>query len=152
MRFIIVTEQDTQLIAQISQALHREWSSLTPWADITQISQRLLARSRADNPQILSCFVDEDNQLLATASTIFRELPDVHQATWWLGEVLTVPAARGKKIGSQLIEVLYQHYRQSTPESLYLYTPDMQALYRKMGWQDVEQREVNDELVTIMKR
>ncbi|EPL9568118.1 hypothetical protein MMK73_000159 [Providencia rettgeri] len=55
-------------------------------------------------------------------------------------------------MGSQLIEVLYQHYRQFTNESLYLYTPDMQALYRKMGWQDVESREINDELVTVMKR
>lgn len=67
-------------------------------------------------------------------------------------EVLTVPSARGKRIGTQLIETLYQHYRKSTSESLYLYTPDMQGLYRKMGWQDVEQRKVNDELVTIMKR
>lgn len=152
MHFVIVTEQNTQLIEQISQALNQEWADLTPWADIAQIKQRLLERSLATNPQILSCFVDSDDQLLATASTILHELPDVQQATWWLGEVLTVPSARGKKIGSQLIETLYQHYSQFTTEKLYLYTPDMQALYRKMGWQDVEQRKVNDELVTVMKR
>lgn len=152
MRFVIVTEQDTLLIDQISHALNQEWANLSPWADTVQIKQRLLKRSQAANPQILSCFVDNNEQLLATASTIFHELPDVQQATWWLGEVLTVPSARGKRIGSQLIEVLYQYYRQFTNESLYLYTPDMQALYRKMGWQDVEQREVNDELVTVMKR
>lgn len=152
MHFVIVTEQDTQLIEQISHALNQEWADLTPWADIALIKQRLLERSMAEKPQILSCFVNNDGQLLATASTILHELPDVQQATWWLGEVLTVPSARGKKIGSQLIEVLYQHYRQFTNESLYLYTPDMQALYRKMGWQDEESREINDELVTVMKR
>ncbi|MBN4864994.1 MULTISPECIES: GNAT family N-acetyltransferase [Providencia] len=152
MHFVIVTKQNIQLIEQISDALHQEWASLSPWADTAQIKHRLHERSQAANPQILSCFVDSNVQLLATASTILRELPDIQQATWWLGEVLTVPSARGKRIGTQLIETLYQHYRKSTSESLYLYTPDMQGLYRKMGWQDVEQRKVNDELVTIMKR
>ncbi|MBP6121334.1 MULTISPECIES: hypothetical protein [Providencia] len=52
----------------------------------------------------------------------------------------------------RLIERLYQEYRLNTDENLYLYTPDMQVLYRRMGWVDVEQRSVNGEFVTVMKR
>ncbi|EPL9568119.1 hypothetical protein MMK73_000160 [Providencia rettgeri] len=85
MHFVIVTEQDTQLIEQIGYALNQEWADLTPWANIALIKQRLLERSMAEKLQILSCFVNHDGQLLATASTILHELPDVQQATWWLG-------------------------------------------------------------------
>ncbi|WP_369410983.1 N-acetyltransferase [Candidatus Pantoea formicae] len=41
--------------------------------------------------------------------------------------------------------------RQRSIPALWLYTPDQQALYRRYGWQDVEQREVSHEEVTIMK-
>ncbi|HBC7429695.1 TPA: GNAT family N-acetyltransferase [Providencia rettgeri] len=152
MQFVIVQQQDTQLIDQISSALHQEWATLTPWSDISIIKERLFNRSHIDNPQILSCFVDEHGQLLACASIILHELPDVSGAQWWLGEVLTIPSARGRKIGTKLIEQLYQYYHRFNIAPLYLYTPDMQALYRQMGWEDAEQRLVNGEWVTVMKR
>ena len=152
MNFIIINQGHTQLIEQIASALHQEWSELTPWSDINQIEARLYLRCRSQTESILCAYVDDNGNLLATASTIYQELPEITQATWWLGEVLTVPSTRGKKIGVRLIERLYQEYRLNTDENLYLYTPDMQILYRRMGWIDVEQRSVNGEFVTVMKR
>ncbi|ENG4183648.1 GNAT family N-acetyltransferase [Providencia rettgeri] len=152
MHFIVVTPQDTQLIEQISRALHHEWRHLPPWENISAIRMRLIERCSHDNRQILSCYADKNGNLLATASTILHELTGVHQATWWLGEALTVPEARGHKMGSKLIEELYNYYHNLIGQSLYLYTPDMQQLYRRMGWKDVEERIVNHEQVTVMKR
>lgn len=152
MIFIKINEDDCQLIEQIALALHHEWSDFSPWCDVEQIRARLLARSHHESNEILCAYVDENNQLLATASTIYKELPEISYATWWLGEVLTIPAARGRKIGVQLIDRLYQEYHKNIHESLYLYTPDIQALYNRMGWVNVEECYVNNELVTIMKR
>lgn len=66
--------------------------------------------------------------------------------------MLTLPEARGHKMGSKLIEKLYNYYHNLIGQSLYLYTPDMQQLYRRMGWKDVEERIVNHEQITVMKR
>ncbi len=152
MNFIIINQSHAQLIEKIALALHLEWAELPPWSDINQIEARLYLRCANQTESILCAYIDDNGNLLATASTIYQELPEITQATWWLGEVLTVPSARGKKIGVQLIERLYQEYRLNTDENLYLYTPDMQALYRRMGWQDVEECYVNGEFVTVMQR
>lgn len=152
MNFVILNESHTQLIEQIANTLHTEWHELESWNDTANIHQRLIVRIAASSPETVSCFVDDNGQLLATASIILKELTDIQNAKWWIGEIVTVPSARGQGIGSQLIERLYHEFKQCSDECLYLYTPDMQALYRRMGWVDVQQTIANDEQVTVMKR
>lgn len=152
MHFVILNESHVQLIEQIVNTLHAEWHELASWNDMSNIRQRLIARITAPSPQSVACFVDDNGQLLTTASIILNELTNIPNATWWMGEIITEPSARGKGIGRQLIEQLYDKFKQCSDESLYLYTPDMQALYRRMGWIDVQQTIANDEQVTVMKR
>ncbi|HEF8772826.1 MULTISPECIES: GNAT family N-acetyltransferase [Providencia] len=152
MHFITLNEHHTHLIEQITHTLHTEWHELKSWSDLDNIRQRLITRITAPSPQTVACFIDDNEQLLATASIILNELIGIKDSKWWIGEIVTVPSARGKGIGSQLIEQLYHKFKQHTDECLYLYTPDMQALYRRMGWRDVQHTIANNEQVTVMKR
>lgn len=88
---------------------------------------------------------------MATASIIHYELVDIVAREFWLGEVITSAEHRGKGVASALVTRLTDEARQRGISTLWLYTPDQQALYRRFGWQDVEKRVVADEEVTVMK-
>ncbi|MGX9242335.1 GNAT family N-acetyltransferase [Pantoea dispersa] len=89
--------------------------------------------------------------MLATASTILYELDDISERQFWMGEVLTAAAHRGKGVASALVQRLIAEARQRDMAALWLYTPDQQALYRRYGWQEVEQRIVSAEQVSVMR-
>ena len=46
---------------------------------------------------------------------------------------------------------LIEAQRLGLPE-LYLYTPDVQAVYAKYGWREIETRPHNGETVSVMRR
>jgi len=94
--------------------------------------------------------IDTENNVVAAGSLICYELNDNPQRMYWLGEVITRPSHRGKGIGTTLVKRLIKHACEQNIAELWLYTPDMQPLYRKLGWVDEETRIVAEESVTVM--
>jgi predicted N-acetyltransferase YhbS len=138
------------LITPLTQLLFREWSAYPNWQDPAQIASRLLARNQpAVNTLTLVATADE-GALMGSASLIHYELTDVPEREFWLGEVITATEHRGKGVGSALITRMIAEARARAIAALWLYTPDQQALYRRFGWQDVEQREVDGDRVSVM--
>lgn len=70
----------------------------------------------------------------------------------WLASVFVVPEWRGKGIASALVKRVEAEAAAHGFERIYLYTPDQQALYRRLGWQDREDVEYRKEHVTVMER
>jgi len=137
-------------LAQISGLLFKEWSSLPLWADEERIRTRLIERNSSDNGQITLVAIDAENTAIAAASLIRYELSDDPQRIHWLGEVITKPSHRGQGIGTLLVKALINYTSEQNMTELWLYTPDMQPLYRKLGWEDKETRVVNGESVSLM--
>ena len=88
----------------------------------------------------------------APPGTILHELDDISERQFWMGEVLTAAAHRGKGVASALVLRLIEEARQRDMAELWLYTPDQQAFYRRYGWQEIEQRIVSSEQVSVMRR
>ena len=137
-------------LAQTSGLLFREWSSLTLWADEELIRTRLIERHSADNHQMTLVAIDAENSVIAAGSLIHYELSDNPQRIYWLGEIITKPSHRGQGIGTLLINELIKQASEQNIAELWLYTPDMQPLYRKLGWEDKETRIVDGESVSLM--
>lgn len=137
-------------LAQTSGLLFREWSCLPLWADEERIRTRLIERNSSDNRQITLVVIDAENSVIAAASLIQYELSDDPQRIHWLGEVITQPSHRGQGIGSLLVKELIKYASAQNITELWLYTPDMQSLYRKLGWEDKETRIVGGESVSVM--
>lgn len=91
-----------------------------------------------------------DDHAVATAGIIRYELEDCPEREYWLGDVVTAPSQRGKGGATVLVNACVARCQQQGIETLYLYTPDKQARYARMGWQPVEQRQVAGERVTVM--
>lgn len=137
-------------LAQTTDLLFKEWSSLPSWSDAQQIRARLIERNSTDNWQITLVVIDTENNVVAAGSLICYELNDNPQRMHWLGEVITRPSHRGKGIGTTLVKRLIKYAYEQNIAELWLYTPDMQPLYRKLGWVDEETRIVAEESVTVM--
>ena len=73
------------------------------------------------------------------------------QYEYWLGDVFVLPEYRGKGIGHALIAHCLQTARSLRLPVLYLYTPDVQAVYVKYGWQEIATQWHNGETVSVMK-
>ncbi|MGP9534482.1 MULTISPECIES: GNAT family N-acetyltransferase [unclassified Halomonas] len=58
----------------------------------------------------------------------------------------------GQGIASALVKRVEAEAAAHGFERIYLYTPDHQALYRRLGWQDREDVEYRKEHVTVMAR
>jgi predicted N-acetyltransferase YhbS len=143
--------QQPQLFDAVTQMLHREWSDFPNWRDATTIQQRLQTRNAREAKTLTLVATTADGALMATASIIHYELQDIDEREFWLGEVITAAEHRGKGLASALVLRLIEEARQREIAALWLYTPDQQALYRRFGWLDVEQREIAGEAVTVMK-
>ncbi len=89
---------------------------------------------------------------VGTASLIAEDIPSRSELAPWLASVFVLPEWRGRGIASRLIQCVEQEARASGIARFYLYTPDQQALYRRLGWQDIERLAYGGEMVTIMVR
>jgi len=65
--------------------------------------------------------------------------------------VFVLPEARGRGIGARLIEHALQKAREMALPELYLYTPDVQAVYAKYGWREIGTYWHNGETVSVMR-
>ncbi|KAF0856298.1 GNAT family N-acetyltransferase [Pantoea dispersa] len=149
---ISLLSQCPQLLDMVATMLHQEWSGFSHWRDRSAIRQRLLMRNAQPAKTFTLVALNAENEVLATASTILHELDDIHERQFWMGEVLTVAAHRGKGVASALVLRLIEEARQRHMPELWLYTPDQQAFYRRYGWQEIEQRIVSSEQVSVMRR
>jgi N-acetylglutamate synthase-like GNAT family acetyltransferase len=69
----------------------------------------------------------------------------------WLVGVYVDKAARNQSIGSALVSTVVERAAEMGIETLWLFTPDQEHFYRRLGWQSVEHTHYRGEDVVIMK-
>ncbi len=68
----------------------------------------------------------------------------------WVGEIFVRPEHRGKGLASRVTQALSEYAFSRGVQELYLYTPDQQSLYARLGWTEVSTETVDHEVVSIM--
>lgn len=138
-----------KLISELAQLLNKEWGHLEPWRDIKRLENVLRSRCRPFAPMTLVAL--EGERLAGSASIKLRELPHHHDKEYWVGDVIVAKSHRGRGIGKLLMRASVRHARESGITSLYLYTPDHELYYEKLGWVTVGRDPANGEDNAIMK-
>jgi N-acetylglutamate synthase-like GNAT family acetyltransferase len=76
---------------------------------------------------------------------------DIHQElTPWLASVYVERSSRRKGIGSMLVQHVMQTAKAADISHLYLFTPDQQRFYKRLGWNELIHENYREHCVTIM--
>ncbi len=78
----------------------------------------------------------EGGETIGTVSLDLADLPlpDYAQLTPWLASLYVIPPARGRGVGSALVNQLLEFARSHSLATLYLWTPGPTKLYERCGW------------------
>lgn len=139
-----------QHLEAVAALLHHEWGELSPWSSLPEIEKRLARQLDTPGVPFTLVALGDQDVLLGTASVKLFELPEHGDKKHWLGEVCVMARLRGRGVGTALIRACIAESRRLRLPTLYLYTPDQQALYARLGWEELQNTIVNGENVSIM--
>lgn len=92
----------------------------------------------------------EATQPLGMAALRETDLPCREDLSPWLASVFVHPEHRGRGIATALCRTALEGAQQLGIRRLYLFTPDQQSLYRRLGWRRLEAADWKGHPVEIM--
>ncbi len=128
---------------------HEEWHQLNPGDTIEERQARM--RAHLAKRQIPTTFVAfEGDTLLGSACLLADDMHQHRDLTPWLASVFVALGHREGGVGSALVQRVAEEARALGVETLYLYTPDRESFYIRMGWAGLERTEYMGVKVVIM--
>lgn len=134
----------------LAQALYAEWHDFAPWSSLQKIRAYYAECLNSSSLPIAFAAIDKYHHLLGSAALKRYDMSERMQYEFWLGDVFVLPEARGCGVANALITYSLQAAHAMHLPDLYLYTPDVQSIYRKHGWREIETCFHNGETVSIM--
>lgn len=116
--------------------------------DLTRIFSRHLNRDRI--PLTLIAFLD--GQPAGTASIFVHDMDTRPDLSPWLAAVYVAPSYRKQGIGSKLVKAVESEAQKLDIHRLYLFTPDRERFYTRLGWSVLERVEYWNQTVVIMDK
>ncbi|PXY00292.1 GNAT family N-acetyltransferase [Halomonas sp. LBP4] len=139
-------------LPRIAAWQHAEWGHLT-FGETSASRLSALREECGEAAGVPSAFVAmSGGQPVGTASLVAQDMDARPALSPWLASVFVLPEWRGRGIASRLVRRVEAEVAASGITRFYLFTPDQQALYRRLGWEDHEVLDYRGEAVTIMAR
>jgi GNAT superfamily N-acetyltransferase len=135
----------------VARWAHGKWGHLPPARTVEQIEAGFRTRLNRDHIP-LTLIALEGEQPLGTASIFVQDMSTRPELTPWMAAVFVAPEQRGRGIGSTLVQAIETQARALGIGRLYLFTPDKEHFYTRLGWSPVEWTEYRTERVLIMQK
>jgi GNAT superfamily N-acetyltransferase len=135
---------------------HAQWSYLRPGDTIERRTARL--KGRLGKNQIPTTFVAYDTTedgreiVVGSASLLLQDLDTRPDLSPWLASVYVDEEYRRQGIGSALVERAAQEAAALKVKTLYLFTPDRQRFYERLGWYEIERCAFGGSMQVVMAR
>lgn len=94
--------------------------------------------------------IDDTGELGGSAALVAHDMDTRADLGPWLAAVYVAPGFRRRGIGSQLVRHIMTFAHQHKLLPAYLFTPDQQALYERLGWQTLAVEPYHNHQVTVM--
>ena len=137
-----------QHLAVLAAWHHAQFGYLNTSVTVEQRTQRL--RESAQKGALPTTFVAVcEGRLLGSASLLPQTITHPHLSPW-LSSVYVAPEHRNNGIGSALVRHVVREAAGMGMDKVYLFTPNSEALYVRLGWKVVEHAEHQGRRLTIM--
>ena len=141
----------TELIPELAELHFAEWSYLNPGETLEDKKEYL--RSNCGRTGIPSFVIAvDDPDLIGSASLIAHDMDSRPELTPWLADVYVKPEFRKRGIATSLIQHIEVEAKSAGISRLFLYTPDAEDLYQRLGWVVVEACKYKGADVVIMSK
>lgn len=142
---------ESPLVAILAEWECREWGHHSPGLSLAVATADF--RRECGFGGVPSVFVAlSGEQPVGMARLVEEDMDSRPDLTPWLASVFVLPQWRGRGLASRLVARVEEEAVDSGVDQLYLFTPDQQSLYRRLGWRDLEVCDYHGEPVTIMRR
>ena len=142
-----------EVISTICRWHHEEWAYLNPGRPFSNRLDEM--QEHLEGKAVPNTYVAfEDGVPVGSASVLENDMPDSPEKsalTPWLASVYVLADHRHKKIGRMLVQKIMDHVAAAGIERFYLYTPDREHFYLKMGWQTIEKMKYHGADITLMQ-
>jgi GNAT superfamily N-acetyltransferase len=146
---IIDLKFEPQHIDLLAKWQHEEWRYLNPNGTVEKRAEKMLHYLGAES--IPSAYVAKINQELTGSASIVKFDMDTHrELSPWLASVFVSPDHRNKGVGTALVRHVMDQAKLNSIKTLYLFTPDKEKFYRKLGLAVLCKEEYRGYPVTIM--
>ncbi len=150
MMYIAYIKDHPETLPVVARWIFDEWGDLCPGSTLETFIEHLQENCHDDQvPLTLIALLD--GEVVGTASLIEYDMDTRHDLTPWLASVYVTPAQRGKGFGTKLVQAIVAKAREFKVPKLYLFTPDQEHFYRRLGWQPQEYTDYRGHNVVIMQ-
>ncbi|MGO1118356.1 GNAT family N-acetyltransferase [Rhodovibrionaceae bacterium A322] len=124
-------------LPEVASWIFEQWYSV--YKTKTQADVEKLLEESCRTPAVPSTLVavsetDGGQVALGTASLLAQDMDSHPELSPWLADVFVKPEARGQGIARLLVRGIEALAKEQGLTRLYLFTPDQQGLYAKLGW------------------
>lgn len=143
---------NTDFLPTIAKWYHEEWGHLLGDQNAEDGIEKLRVYLNKDKIPLMLVAV-EKGKPVGVAQLKYREMSIYPEKTHWLGGVYVSSENRGKNIATQVVQGIIDIAKTLNVETLYLQTENLNGgLYRKMGWEPIEQVHYGGADVLVMEK
>lgn len=99
----------------------------------------------------LTLVARQGTEVVGSASLISSDLATREALSPWLASVFVKDSERCRGIGTLLVKAVIDEARRLGFSSLYLFTPDRERFYQRLGWVTIEESDWQETPVVIMQ-
>ena len=143
-------DQHRDHIATLAAWHHREWGHL--YADWTlDAAQAELVEHAAHRSLPTTLVLIDGERLLGSVSLVLEDAPEFSdEGSPWLASLYVIPEARGRGLGTRLVNAAVAVAAHLQIVELFLFTPDQAAFYQRLGWRVITRTSLKGTVVDLM--
>ena len=144
-----LTDDDGE-VSTVAGWIHHEWGHMVEGRTLETAHEKVRqSLSGSDMPMTLVCYLD--GELAGTAGIDIADMKTHPELTPWMVSVFVAPTHRKKGIGTALCKRIAEEFKRRSIVTAYLFTPDQERLYARLGWKIFLSEEYRGEQVVIMR-
>ena len=140
-----------QHLSTVAGWIFAEWGHLIPSLTLNAVEEKLHTHlNHTIIPLTLVALLGD--QPVGTASLMFTDMSSRPDLSPWLASVYVAPEHRKQGIGSQLTKAIEEISQGLHVKKLFLFTPDQEHFYARLGWSVLDRTEYRGQQVVVMYR